>query len=165
MRKVCFVASFVAVIGGTMYLRSATPEGGSGSWAPSGAMAQARTGAAAVRLADGRVLMTGGTGVDGVLETVEMFGPSGSFSRVASMAHGRSQHVAVALDDGRVLIAGGKTQGDAVVNSAELYDTNSNTWLDAGMMNSSRVGHSATLLPDGRVLIAGGQAGDVVHAS
>src|SRR6266566_5099183 len=160
IRNVYFFASLAGVLGGGMYLRSATPEVRSGSWAPSGAMTQARTGAAAVRMPDGRVLITGGTGVDGALASAELFGPTGSFSQVASMIHRRSQHVSVALEDGRVLVAGGKTQGDGVVSSAEVYDPSANAWLDAGFMNASRVGHTATLLPDGRVLIAGGEAGN-----
>src|SRR5947209_7285901 len=165
LRNVYFLGSLAAVFGGGMFLRSATPEVRSGSWAPSGVMGQARTGAAAVRMPDGRVLITGGTGVNGALASAELFGPTGSFSQVASMLHSRSQHVAVALEDGRVLVAGGKTQGDSVFSSAEVYDPNTNVWADAGLMNASRIGHTATLLGDGRVLIAGGQAGDVVQGS
>src|SRR6266699_5182587 len=108
MRNVSLFAGLATIFGGAMYLRSATPEVRSGSWAPSGAMTQARTGAAAVRMPDGRVLITGGTGVNGVLASAELFGPTGSFSQVASMIHSRSEHVAVALEDGRVLVAGGK---------------------------------------------------------
>src|SRR5207248_8751870 len=114
MRNVYLFAGLAAVLGGAMYLRSATPEVRSGLWAPSGVMTQARTGAAAVRMPDGRVLITGGTGVDGALASAELFGPTGAFSEVASMIHGRSQHIAAALEDGRVLVAGGRTQGDSV---------------------------------------------------
>src|SRR5258708_34418516 len=164
LRHVYFLGSLAAVVGGGMFLRSGTPEVGSGSWAPSGAMTQARTGAAAVRMTDGRVLITGGNGVNGALASAELFGPTGSFSQVASMIHSRSEHVAVALEDGRVLVAGGKTLGDSAFSSAEVYDPNTNTWAVAGIKNPSRIGHTATLLGDGRVLIAGGQA-SVTHAS
>src|SRR5207244_11851409 len=120
----------IAVLGTVMYLRSAPQEVRSGLWSPSGAMAEARTGASAIRLPDGRVLITGGTGVGGALPTAELFGAPGSFSRVAPMIHSRSAHISVALEDGRVLVAGGRTQGDAVFRSAKLYDPRENTWVD-----------------------------------
>jgi len=128
-------------------------------------MTEARTGASAVRLADGRVLITGGIGANGVIETAELYGATGSFSRVAPMLHSRSEHVSVALEDGRVLVAGGRTRGDAALSSAEIYDPAADAWKDVGVMNVSRVGHTATRLADGRVLIAGGEAGGATHAS
>src|SRR5258707_5017171 len=132
MRQLYWLFSFVAAIGCVMYVKSAPQEVRTGSWLSSGAMAQARTGASAVRLPDGRVLITGGTGVNGALSTAELYGQTGSFAQVAQMIHARSQHVSVALDDGRVLIAGGKTtQDDTALNSAELYDPRANTWVNA----------------------------------
>src|SRR5207247_10558668 len=120
MRKRYALAGFLAVLGGVVYLKSAPQEVRSGMWAPSGAMADARTGASAVRLPDGRVLITGGSGVSGALPTAELFGATGSFSRVAPMIHSRSSHISVALEDGSVLVAGGKTRGDAGLSSAVL---------------------------------------------
>src|SRR5215212_10919266 len=102
MRRVFLLSSIVAVLGGAVYLHSATPVVRTGSWMPSGAMGQARTGAAAVQLPDGRVMITGGSGVSGALATAELFGSTGSFSDLANMSHGRSHHVSVALNDGRV---------------------------------------------------------------
>ena len=164
-RKVYFLGGIVAAFGGMMYLRSAPQEVQSGAWWPSGVMSQARTGASAVRLPDGSVLITGGTGVDGVLNTAELFSQTGSFNRVAPMMNARNNHVAVALEDGRVLIAGGKGSGEEILRSAELYDPSTKSWRDAGVMSAGRVGHTATLLSDGRILIAGGQAGDASHDS
>src|SRR5437867_7387477 len=104
MHKLCLFVGSIAALGAVMYLKSAPQEVRSGSWLSSGAMTQARTGASAVRLPDGRVLITGGTGVSGVLATAELYGQTGSFSQIAPMIHARSQHVSVALEDGRVLV-------------------------------------------------------------
>ena len=48
-----------------------------GSWTLTGAMSQARTGAAAAAMSDGRVLVTGGTDSSGnIYATAEIFGPA-----------------------------------------------------------------------------------------
>jgi len=130
----------------------------SNTWAPTpGAMAEARSGAAAALLSDGRVLVTGGDGAAGALASAEAFNPDGSFSPVASMAFPRSRHVSVALKDGRVLVAGGVTADSSATTSAEIYDPTSDAWQAAGAMLEGRAGATATLLQDGHVLIAGGE--------
>jgi hypothetical protein len=137
--------------------------GSSGQWTPAGTLAGARTGAAAVLLGDGRVLMTGGTGVDatgaaGALSGVELFVNGGGFGAAAPMHVARSGHAAVRLRDGRVLVAGGTT-ADGETASAEIYDPGQNTWTPVGALADARSGHTASLLGDGRVVIAGGERG------
>src|SRR5687767_3813449 len=77
---------------------------------PSATMTTARRGHAATRLADGRVLITGGDNAGGgYLSEAEIFDPAtGTFSVAGSMAVGRSDHAAVKLADGKVLISGGR---------------------------------------------------------
>src|SRR5262245_29687404 len=102
------------------FLRGSAIQVPSGTWAPSGSMAEVRSGAASALLQDGRVIVSGGEGAAGPLATAELFG-AGSFSAVPAMNVARSGHAAVALQDGRVLVTGGKTTGGSATNAAEIY--------------------------------------------
>ena len=84
----------------------------SGTFALTGAMAEARAGAAAALLLDGRILITGGTGANGALSSAEYFS-SGTFSPSPAMGVARSGHASVTLRNGRVLVTGGTTNGGA----------------------------------------------------
>lgn len=118
----------------------------------------------ATLLADGRVLLTGGTtevdptrGVLSDLASTELFDPStNSFQSGPDMTTVRVDHTATLLGDGRVLIAGGTDRFGNVLSSAELYDPQTNSFTATGSMIVARRDHAAALLLDGRVLIAGG---------
>ena len=125
------------------------------TWSPTGSLQTARHSGCAVSLADGRVLVAGGEGPDGVLKSAEIYGPEGAFAEVAPMAFGRSQHTCTQLGDGRVLAVGGR---DAA--GAEIYDPATNLWTATANPGLTRWGHTASLLPDGRVLLAGGETSD-----
>lgn len=71
------------------------------------------------------------------------------------MTSARWGHSATLLTNGKVLIAGGTNQSDAQ-DSAELFDSDTNTFTPVSTMNSPRMHHTATALLDGRVLLAGG---------
>jgi hypothetical protein len=130
----------------------------SGAWAVSGLMTQARAGASAALLVDGRLLVTGGSDGSGPISAAELFSLAGFFSGAPPMTMARQGHVSVTLIDGRVLVAGGVTSGGGITNAAEIYDPNLNSWTSvAGGMVEARAGATVTLLQDGRVLIAGGQ--------
>ncbi len=115
---------------------------------------------AATLLADGRVLLTGGTGTGGAdLATAEIYSPkTGTFSQTVSMGVGRTYHTATRLADGRVLVAGGG--GDynnrRFLSAAEIFDPNAGTFSPTGSMGDTRTYHGASLLADGRVLVTGG---------
>ncbi len=72
------------------------------------------------------------------------------------MIRARYKHTATLLNDGQVLITGGCLPGANILNSAELYDPPSQSFLPTGTMVAQRCGHSATLLQDGTVLLTGG---------
>ncbi|MFI0923903.1 kelch repeat-containing protein [Streptomyces sp. NPDC021012] len=139
-----------------------------GQWTPAGELPWDRNlfgaASAAVRLADGRVLIAGGgderlAAQDGAA----LFDPrDGSWTGAAPLREPRRMHSATLLSDGRVLVVGGQGRGSGfpvrALDSAETYDPVERRWSDAGRMGQARCGHSATRLPDGRVLVAGGTA-------
>lgn len=120
---------------------------------------------AAVRLPDGKVLITGGVKTGALpspaLNTAYLFDPvTRLFTALpAKLRTTRNNHTATLLANGLVLIAGGQVDsnnGDGN-DSAELYDPATQTFtLLANRMVSPRGGHVAVLLPNGKVLLAAG---------
>jgi hypothetical protein len=126
-----------------------------GVFAPTSNMTAAREGHTATLLANGKVLITGGTTQYVGRADAELFDPTtGTFTATGSMATVRTFHTATPLSSGKVLIAGGFFGGATA--TAELYDPNTGTFAVTGTMTTARWDHTATLLPDGRVLICGG---------
>src|SRR3989440_2937573 len=78
-----------------------------------------------------------------------------SFTAVGPMTSARWFHTATLLGNGKVLIAGG-SDGNAPLNTAELFDPASGTFTSLSPMTSAADSHTATLLPSGKVLLAGG---------
>lgn len=109
----------------------------------------------ALMLADGRILVFGGTTSLNVGPYAELVDPvNGQVSDGGAMVLSRSNHSATLLADGRVLAAGGSGR-----DSAEVWDPATGGWrLLGSRMSHVREGHTATLLADGKVLIAGGHA-------
>ncbi len=80
-------------------------------------------------------------------------------TQIADMSTVRGYHSLTKLQNGKILAVGGYSSTSASAASlatAELYDSNLNTWTPTGSMNIARGGHRATLLDDGRVLVTGG---------
>jgi hypothetical protein len=109
----------------------------------------------AARLADGRVLVAGGSPGEAAFKTGEIFDPTaGTWTPTGTpMLYAHEWPVAAALCDGRIFVAG---RPDANNHDAELYDPATNAWSSAGKMKLSHLYGTATLLPDCRVLLAGG---------
>ena len=130
-------------------------------FAIAGTLLSARTGHTATLLKDGRVLVTGGTTDSLVSTDIELFDPStGASTLVAQMAEPRRGHVAALLQNGSVMIAGGYTSGDAVLQSAFIFDPATNSVSPTpGGLHVARASASATSLIDGRVVIVGGTDG------
>ncbi len=136
-------------------------------------MSVARMTHRSVRLADGRVLITGGVTTGGVVTaSCDLFDPAtGTIAPTGAMNAPRAGHAVTLLATGKVLASGGfadwqnpSTQFVANLNtsqrSAEVYDPQTGAWsLVPGDMANDRAGHTQSLLPSGQVLIAGGVIG------
>jgi N-acetylneuraminic acid mutarotase len=110
----------------------------------------------AVLLADGRVLIVGGSDERdsrGAYTNVEIYDPkTKNFAGIGDMRLSRYklQGTTILLKNGRVLIAGG-------ANQAEIFDPAKNSFeIAPGKFETARLFSTATLLADGQVLIAGG---------
>jgi trimeric autotransporter adhesin len=136
-------------------LKATLPQTSIGKWTSAVGFSEGRSNASAVMLSDGRILITGGSGVSGPLQTAEFFATNGTVASAAAMNVARSSHFAVVLSDGRVLVGGG-VSGGGTTNSAEVYDPGTDSWIKTNAMAEARANATAALLSDGRVLIAGG---------
>jgi uncharacterized protein (TIGR03437 family) len=131
-------------------------------WSVTADMSAPRASACSVRLADGRVLIVGGSGETGALQSVELYGPDG-FSTAAPLLEARANPACAVLNDGRVLVTGG-SRDDQSLRSAEVYDPAIGFWSSAGNMSVARSGHTATLTPWGAVILTGGENTGIVEA-
>lgn len=126
----------------------------SGTFTATGNMTVARTGHTASLLADGRVLIFGGTTAG--TPSAEFYDPAtGTFAPAPAPLSSRSGHTATVLTSGKVLFTGGRDSSGTLA-SAEMYDPSTNAFTAVGNMAEQRSLHTATLLPNGKVLIAGG---------
>ena len=135
-----------------------------GSWTAAAPLPVPEVSQAALLLANGDVLMTGGEDVkDGRPTSVvqRYHTAAGTWSTVAAMRQERIGHTVTLLKDGRVLAVGGLGKKLQPLSSVEIYDPVRDRWASTVPLPDVRFSHSATLLPDGRVLVVGG----IVHGA
>lgn len=174
-----------AVVGGKVFVIGGVTVGGSGTvlsavelyrpetrtWTLVGpGLATPRYRHTATPLADGRVLVIGGRNSGGPLASAEVFDPvTEAWTSAGTLTTGpRYWHTATPLPDGRVLVAGGLSGrnvgnpgfcfcGELIsLQSAEVWDPDTNVFTPVAPMGVARDSHTATLLNTGKVLIAGG---------
>ena len=134
-----------------------------GTFSPTGRMIGIRTyqGGTQTLLADGTVLVAGGSS-DGAIDSAEVYDPStGTFRLTGKMTIRRYRHTATLLRDETLLTTGGNQEGWGALDGSELYDPDTGTFSAARSLATSRYSHTGTLLNDGRVLLAGGIVGEL----
>ena len=133
-----------------------------GTFTAAGSLADGRGDHTATRLANGRVVVTGGhTGAPGEpLASAEIFDPgTDSFGPAGTMASPRGAHTATLLPDGKLLVVGGFSNTPffgAPLASAEIYDPGTASFAPSVSMHEARGRHAAAALPGAEVLVAGG---------
>jgi hypothetical protein len=139
--------------------------GGSGIFTLTGSLNTAPYDHTATLLPNGKVLVVGGLGVNGVytsLASAELYDPQHGNRRWAvtgSLSVGRDKFTATLLPNGQVLVAGGTDYQISCYATAELYNPSTGQWTLTGSMSQPRCLHSATLLSNGEVLVSGGVNG------
>ena len=152
---------------GAPLARVALYDPGAGTWATTGNLLTARRLHSVTLLADGKVLVVGGTGAGSAqfpppgLVAAEVYDPAaGTWSTTGNLHTGRWGHSATLLPDGSVLVAGGNavrsSQSLTALCTAERWDPESGDWIEVEPMSDARGGHPAVLLPNGKVLVVGG---------
>ncbi len=111
----------------------------------------------ATSLPSGNVLVAGGTGDSGFLNSAEVYiWATNQWINTNPMGLSHVDHTATLLTSGKVLVAGGYTCCSGSTGNLELYDPANNSWSSAGYMIDARQWHAATLLPNGTTLMTGG---------
>jgi hypothetical protein len=125
-----------------------------GTWTATGSMSTGRELQSATLLANGKVLVAGGSDAVGASASAEIYDPlAATWTLTGSMSAARESPSATLLPNGSVLVVGGGPAG------AEIYDPASGTWSPAGSLSAANTtvsGAATTLLPDGSVLAVGG---------
>ena len=132
-----------------------------------------RSAHAAIRLDDGRVLLSGGFVVDAknnqttTLADVLLFDPAiDRFTRAGRMLMARGAHVMTLLTNGGVLVTAGLDGQGQPINSAELFNPTNHGFESVGTMMVTRSrGYTVTALTDGRALIVGGLSNETPTAT
>ena len=143
---------------------------GSRTSTATGSMTTPRAYQTATLLANGKVLIAGGTfgsvngsPSGGALASAELYDPvAGTYTATGNMTVARMYPTATLLNDGTVLIVGGVTASGNALATAEVYNPATGTFSATGNMSTQRWLHTATLLQNGKVLIAGGPSSSLV---
>jgi hypothetical protein len=110
-----------------------------------------------VALADGRVLVSGGTDAAGVaLAAAELFDPNGDvFADAGRLLEARARHMSLALPDGRAVILGGESgppNARRPVLTVEVYEPATDTFVPSNLVLTSAVA-AGVLTPAGVVVV------------
>jgi len=133
------------------------------TWKLTGEMNEKRKSPGVAQLNDQTVITAGGTGAAKVpLNSVEIWNPNTEeWQHTTPMNTARDSMGYVLLPDGRFMVTGGKSidkKGVLIsyIKECEIYDPETEQWIEIAPMHEERVNHTATLLNDGNILVVGG---------
>jgi hypothetical protein len=163
-------ASFALLSQGELY------DPASGTFSPTGSLANPRKGHSATLLNDGTVLIVGGDTPGGpAVAVAELYNPlTGTFSQTGSLVTPRANHTATLIQcscpaNGQVLIAGGvdNDYNYNALSSSELYNPATGAFSATAAMSVPHFSHTASLLDtgSGKVLVAGGYSAPYVAST
>jgi len=132
-----------------------------GTWRPVAHLNARRFAHAAIRLSDGRVLVTGGCDEaiegcagEGRVASYELYDPRADRWTVQPFQSPRTGHALVQLADGRVLAVGGAKGDSLVPPPSSVWD--GTRWCDAPPLLAFRYNTRADLRPDGTSVVVSG---------
>lgn len=164
MRRACrpglVGVSVFAITAGLMTGLAGTATAAPAVFTATGPMADARLGATATLLTNGKVLVTGGYNGSSNLASTSIYDPAtGTFTTGPAMNSASNGGIAAPLNNGTVLLAGG-WNGTTAVATPQRYNPDTNSYLTtAGNMAKAVVQPGAVVLNDGKVLVTGGAEG------
>jgi len=134
----------------------AMPVVAAGSWSPVAQLNLGRTAFAAVTLADGSVLVAGGSPSATVGNTAERYDPAtDTWTNTGNLSVGRANHALVSFSGGGAMAIGGNG-ASGFLHAVERFDAATSSWAPAAPLTTARANHTATPLADGRILVVGG---------
>ena len=141
----------------TMVLLAAPAVRASNNFTATGLLDIPREQHAAALMANGKVLLAGGSDGEFALSSALVYDlGTAKWTAAAAMSTEREHTTATPLTNGLVLLAGGFGLGNTSLTTAELYDPAANTWTATGSLAQTRHDHTATVLANGKVLVVGG---------
>ncbi|RJQ81198.1 hypothetical protein D5S17_05495 [Pseudonocardiaceae bacterium YIM PH 21723] len=130
-----------------------------GTWTAANPPTSVVSGADAVRLTGGKVLVAGGAdGTGAAVATTALYDPVAATWATGSPSLGtaRQRHTTTRLRDGRAVVAGGLGADSTPLASVEVFAPATGAWTTPpGTLITARHGHSATPV-GGQLLVAGG---------
>ena len=132
---------------------------------PCANLAFGRAGHTSTLLHTGRVFIAGGYGTNSLFTvTTELYNfATNNWSSGAALITKRGFHTATQMGNQKLLITGGVNEknfqeNQGLLESAEIYDPNANSFSPAAVMSQRRAFHTSTLHADGSVIVFGGLA-------